>query len=393
MTLLSYDRFRRLSYALICGWILGAILYLLLGTGTFTTFYPGDLPGFYVPGVILERGLFHELYNFELQRVIENEFWPTPENKYYAFAYPPYTAILLWPLAWFPPITAKILWTVLQIAALCGTFLLLSWQGACPARARVPSWIFLASCAPVMTSVMGAQNTCFSAFLFAGTYVFMQHGSSRANLLAGIFAGALLYKPQFGLILVAYLLCLRNWKALGGAGLIGAIYYLMGASISGWMWPAQWISHASTFGLHNYTVNGHQMVSANGLLFSLTRMFSENSSHLSTILSVSHILSLLLLGGFFAAVAFRKIPSSKSFALVVLAAVCLSPQTLFYDFGIALLFLPIILPRNEDGFLMLVQALVLSWLCEAVRPIGTVPAYLPLVAWYSYVVFTRATHE
>ncbi|MCB0332996.1 MAG: DUF2029 domain-containing protein, partial [Bdellovibrionales bacterium] len=295
MSWLTDARFRRISYALVLGWILGLSLFLLLGSDSFSAFYPGDLPGFYVPGVIFDRGLFSELYNFDLQRSLENEFWPTAHNAYYAFAYPPYTAVLLWPLAWLTPISAKIVWTIIQLFACGGTLFFLSRLCAFSPHTRFAIYVLLLSCAPIMTSLMGAQNTCFSAFLFAGTLYFLNVDTPRGHSLAGLFAGALLYKPQFGLILIAYLLALRNWRAASGAGFMGFLFYLLGASVQGWNWPQLWLNHANSFGLQNYIVNGHQMVSLHGILFTVSQLFTNTPSHLSLVLWICTLMSFFLI--------------------------------------------------------------------------------------------------
>ncbi|MCB0334167.1 MAG: hypothetical protein KDD55_11745, partial [Bdellovibrionales bacterium] len=73
-----------------------------------------------------------------------------------------------------------------------------------------------------------------------------------------------------------------------------------------------------------------------------------------------------------------------SFPYVALIAVVLSPQTLFYDFGIPLFFLPLL--GNNDSKRVLLQALMVSWICESLRFVETVPAYAPLVLWYGYLL-------
>ncbi len=84
------------------------------------------------------------------------------------------------------------------------------------------------------------------------------------DLAAGLALSALLYKPQFGLPLLALVVFARRWRivrwwAFGAAGL-----YLAGAAMLGLGWVQRWLEQVAPFNEINLVVNGDLMVSAAG---------------------------------------------------------------------------------------------------------------------------------
>ena len=77
----------------------------------------GDFPAFYAPAVILERGQQASLYTIEAQQGAQNEFWPGLKGSFHFFAYPPFVAQALRPLAFLSPLQAKALFCCLLLAA------------------------------------------------------------------------------------------------------------------------------------------------------------------------------------------------------------------------------------------------------------------------------------
>ena len=116
---------RRYSLALALGLGLGWLLYLVAGEREGSAVLRGDFPAFYAAAELVWSGQGAALYDFEQQRALENRIWPDFAGDYYVFAYPPFFALLLAPLAALSPLAAKALTSLLLVAALLGALRLL----------------------------------------------------------------------------------------------------------------------------------------------------------------------------------------------------------------------------------------------------------------------------
>jgi len=137
--------------------------------------------------------------------------------------YPPPFLLLSTPMSWATPVAETLIWSATGAALL-----------AAAARAAGIRWaaigLGLLSPPTLYCFTMGQSGLFVSACLLAGFGLV-----EKAPLLAGVAAGCVIIKPQFGLLLPVCYLAARNWKAMVAAA--ATVLVLCGLS-------------AALFGLH-----------------------------------------------------------------------------------------------------------------------------------------------
>ncbi|MCO6430584.1 MAG: DUF2029 domain-containing protein [Deltaproteobacteria bacterium] len=389
-------RLRRISIALLIAFAASIAVGYSVDEEGRSLLKRGDFPGFYVLAKILESHPAERLYDPHLQREIENRYWPSFAGSFYMSVYPPYDAILLKPLALFSPQAAQLLFTIGMAA-----FYILSFFALAKINPSLrPQWLHIAVIclcfAPNFYAIFGAQNTALSMLLYSGAIYGSFRIGRKWEAVSGVCLGLWLFKPQFGLLALATSLFTRRMALLAGAALPALIFYLMGSSLMGYLWPLNWWKAASGFAEQNLEANAQQMVSlpaAGKILMKIAGLGSDSIAAGGIIIScvVTGVLLWFLLGVWKDS---RSSPEKFRRFLLLLGpgVVLVSPQTLFYDLGIALVSLIAVMDfkRNRD-----ITELLL--LCAAVLPITffresiAVPLF-PLVALYiGAAVWTRTS--
>lgn len=319
-------RLNRLSLALGLGLLIGIGVYWATGKSAGSALFRGDFPAFYAAAEIVWTGRGTELYNFDLQGNIENRHWPDFAGSFYIFAYPPFFALLLAPLAAFPPLVAKGLAMSLMLLAFLGALLLYRQSSPFLRHHFYFSLFYGLSFAPLLMAIVGVQNTALTLLIFA----FYDWARGRDHpALAGLVASMLLFKPQFGGLLFVYLLARGRRSELYGWAIGALLLYLLGAGVLGFSWPLIWLEAATRFGDLNFTINDHNMISLAGLSYWAFEFF-WGDGHVGLPYGYTLALGLLLL-------AFWSMKLDKEgFDLAPPLILLLSPQTLFYDVSIAL---------------------------------------------------------
>ncbi len=325
------SRSLRVSAALLLGLVASAAFLALSGSLPRFSLTTGDLPGFYVAAEILQNHSASELYNFTLQQEIQARLFPEMEGSFYIFAYPPFTAALLQPLALLSPDAAKIVFDGVQAAALILTFIILRPFLPENREYRLSICLLTICFMPVFTAVTSAQNTAFSMLLLSLVLRSLLLPSRVSNLIAGAAAGVWLYKPQYALFCLPLFLIYRRWDSLASFGVVALAWHALSSHLIGTDWLPRWLEATQQFGLLNYERNGFNMVSLNGTIASLN---SWAGNEAGSLLYLSSFLSVLL---FLTYLFFLwRSPTPYRLALFGWITVTVSPQTLFYDLGIAL---------------------------------------------------------
>jgi alpha-1,2-mannosyltransferase len=248
--------------------ILAALaLALLLATLRFEPGDPssrlgGDYPSFYGAGAIAADGDWGQLYDAARQQQ-EQAGLIDDEGGYLYFSYPPFVAAGYGLLARLDYRWSFLLHTILMTLALAGAITVLRpwlrWTGLPLPALLVVALAFY----PVFTGVIGGQNVALSLLLFAGA-ARLDH-DDRAYL-AGVVAALLLYKPQFGVVVVPLLLVARRWRMLAGWA-TGAIALLaISTMLMGGSWLSDWWGQAADFSSLNVAANGLNFISFPGFL-------------------------------------------------------------------------------------------------------------------------------
>ena len=359
-------RLNRITMALGLGFLSGFILYLLAGNRPESAFFRGDFPAFYAAAEIIWTGRGAELYDFALQAALENQHWPDFAGGYYLFPYPPFFALLLAPLAALPPLLAKGIATAILFAAFLGALLLVRGSSAFVRQHFAFVCCYLLTFAPLQIAIVGVQNTALSLLCLA--LVDWARHAGRP-WVTGLAATLLLYKPQFGVLFLCFLLGRGRRDELLGWALGALLLYLLGIPVLGPAWPLPWLQAATQFGALNFTSNGHNMISLAGLIYwggEVTLGFGALGLPWAYLLSAG----LLLL-----AVGYVR-RDERRFVLVPSLVLLLSPQTLFYDVAIALLFLVQGLrPGHPRDFMMLGAIWLYGILALMLRDLVTFPLF------------------
>lgn len=146
----------------------------------------------------------------------------------YAFFYPPLFLLVCWPLALLP-------WPAALLAWLGATGLAYGRVAAALMGRARPSLLPVLAFPAVFVTLGHGQNAFLTTALFGGAVLAMP----RRPVLAGLLFGALAIKPQLGLLIPVFLVCIGAWRSLAAAaltvlGLALAATLAFGADI----WPA-----------------------------------------------------------------------------------------------------------------------------------------------------------
>jgi hypothetical protein len=343
---------------------------LLLAVLTYDRDHPttrlgGDYPSFYAAGSIALAGDWDDLYSAERQSV-EQAGLIDDEGGYLYFSYPPFVAAVYIPLATLAYPLSFFVHTVLMALALVAA-IRFSWPWL-----EAVGWPMVALVAlslafyPLLRAVPGGQNTTLSILLLAAA---VRLERDEAPFWAGLALAGLLFKPQFGVVIVPLLLLTRRWRVLTGWVVGAGLLIALSGLLMGGMWLSDWWDQAAAFRDQNVAANGANFVSLPG--------FFENL--LGAGEAAAFVLGYVIAGLFGLVVAYFwwRYPKSQHlerYALAAAAVVLAAPQTLYYDAGLLLLGLGAVAAVIKNGGAAAVGALVaVSWVHVAADDLGWSP--------------------
>lgn len=323
------QRLNRVSTSILLAIVVALAVGYTIDTENKGLLRRGDFPGFYAPAVILSRGLEENLYDQKLQRNIENEFWPS-KGAYYSFAYPPFVALALKPLAAFTPRSAQLIFIAFHIACFLIALHLLSRLNPLLRQGYLFTLTGCLCFAPFFYAIFGAQNTALSMLLYTAAFIALKKQSGSGSFTSGILLGLWLFKPQYAAFGLLFLFGTKNLLGLVGFGVSATLLYILGAVVSGVSWPLEWLQTVTAFSSLNFIYNQQENVSVLGFFKALDLKFG---SQLFWFLGI--FLTAITLAWYFRSL-LRAPKSANNFMLLGPLTVALSPQTLFYDLGILL---------------------------------------------------------
>src|SRR6185369_18019498 len=146
--------------------------------------------------------------------------------------YPPFVAAGYAPLTWLPFKAAYVVHVL--VMALCVVAAMALLRAALPALQRDLLPIVAAALGfyPIFRAVLGGQNTPLSLLCAAGVAAAL---ARRRDWLAGVWAGAWLFKPQYAVAVAAMLLVGRidRRRFLVGFAAVALGYYAVGWILAG----------------------------------------------------------------------------------------------------------------------------------------------------------------
>jgi glycosyl transferase family 87 len=180
----------------------------------------GDFIQYYVFGVAARAGDASRLYDYEYLHALQTSLLPESAPERYLPVYPPQAFLVYLPLAALSYTQALVLWTLL-IVAIYAWAVWTCWHAS---RDALPDGVFVALAAaafpPFWNLVLHGHNTIvpLAAFVLGWLAIVRQR-----RFLAGLALGALLFKPQFGLVLAAIVIACGEWAMLAGIAVAGAV--------------------------------------------------------------------------------------------------------------------------------------------------------------------------
>ena len=343
---------------------------LLVATITYDRDHPtsrlgGDYPAFYAGGSIARQGDWDELYSAERQAV-EQAGLIDDDGSYLYFSYPPFVAGAYAGFAGIEYRWSFLIHTVLMGLALAAAVKILDpWLNGFGWPA-VALFALAVTFYPVLRAMPGGQNTTLSLLLLA---VAARLDRDEMPLLAGLALAALLFKPQFGVVIVPLLLIGRRWRVLAGWVAGAAVLWMISFLLMGGTWLADWWEQAGAFRDENVAANGHNFVSLPGFLENVL------GSGAPAALVAGYGLAAL----FGAAIAYYwwkhpRCHALERYGLAGAAVVIAAPQTLYYDAGILLLGLVVAVGLFRRSLPVVLGGLVVgSWVHVLADDLGWSP--------------------
>jgi len=315
----------------------------------------GDFPAFYGAGSIVAEQGYENLYDPATQQAAQDGLIAS-EGGYLFFAYPPFVATAY---SWLNPLGYRGAYVVQMMIMwlLAGATVALLM----PVNVTVRRYPFAVLAAlvlfqPILSSLIGGQNTIVTLFLFVAAY---RAEASGRELLAGVAIGLMAYKPQYGIPLAVIAAGAGRIRMLAGTAVTWLGLFLAAAAALGIGWIGPWWEQASAFRDTNATVNGPLFVSWPGFLEHLAGLGDSAGRALGLAVGAGGVLLLI---------AFwrrHRDFADLRYTAAAVGLVMIAPQSLFYEAGIAAV--AVMLVGHRAGkFLGVVSAVWASgWLYAA----------------------------
>lgn len=395
----TYSRSYRLSIAIAIALLAANVIVAFRDTKETSSVRRGDFPAFYAAAVIFSSGKQDHLYDEALQRDVQNHFFPALQGSFLPYAYPPFVAIILSPLAKLSPLTAKGVYTVIMIIFLGLTSVVITKLLHRHPRDAVIIFAIIFSFGPVLSGVSAAQNISISMMLYALACLIISRKGKYSEFLAGLALGFWLFKPSFAPLLLFLALFGGCFSLLLGALIPAALYYALGAIEFGWSWPAEWLSAARNFSKQDLITNCFQMVSIRGFTHAILQTFPFTFTLRFGINLAGLFLALII----FSLTAYRfllvlRLKATRQNALKELffllgpAVILLTPHALYYDLGLCLIpcFHYLSVKTDKASFLLII-ALLVMFLLALTRDMFPVSPMFVFAYWCYFFTYQRVT--
>jgi len=342
----------------------------------------GDFPAFYSAGGLVADGNIDNLYDPTAQAAEQAKLLGG-EDGFLAFAYAPHVALAYAPLSLVGYRLAYVLHTGLMVGALVLALGLIR-----PMVGVVDRWFALTVAStigfyPVFMAVGGGQNTALSLLLLVVVWRSLRDGRDAT---AGIAVALLMFRPQYAVPLLGLLFVGRHMKAVGWAVAGTAATWMTDAILLGPAWLSEWLHSVGPFVSLDADVNGHNAVSIVGF----TQATLGSDSAIAVVFGT--------LGSIAVAITLARVWRSPSvgldrqMALTAVGLVLLSPHTMFYDAGLIVITMAVLVDAAPLRRWPLVAAVSASSLLQVSSTSLGFSPFAPVVA-VVFLIALRSIQE
>lgn len=347
------------------------VLVVALGSGSSTVSgrVGGDFPAFYAAGSLVVHGQDDNLYDPTAQAAAQHDLLGS-EGGFLAFAYAPQVALAYAPLSLLDYRLAYVVHTALMAAALVAAMILIR-----PLVAVIDRWFALTIAAmigfyPIFMAIGGGQNTAVTLLLLTWMWRSLADGHQAR---AGIAVALLIFRPQYALPVMALLFLGRHFGAVGWAAVGMAATWTIDAVMLGPMWVPAWLERVGPFVSTDARINGHNAIAIIGFLQALLGVDS------SPAIVVGGLLSLTIATILAAVWWTESVELDLVMALTATGLVLMSPHTMFYDAGIIVITLAVLINR-DPGRWPLVPIMMIAAIAQVAAPAIGFSPFAPVVA-------------
>lgn len=182
---------------------------------------------FWIGSFMALNGKLSDIYNNSRFEEVEKSL--TGDNEHHVWLYPPTFLLMILPLSLLPYLASLAVWLAITLGSYC-----IVLRRICP-QPLIFFWILFFP--GIAINLLVGHNGCLSGTLLGGGLLFIE----SSPILAGIFFGLFLYKPQLAILIPLALLVGRRWKVLGMTAVAAICMGLASVLILGYEpWLAFW---------------------------------------------------------------------------------------------------------------------------------------------------------
>ena len=315
-----------------------------------------DFRNCYTAGLILKSGEGHRIYDYRLQKEIQDSVI-SQSPMVLPYVHLPYEALLFVPLALLTYRNAYFCLLALNLLCLLGCYRMLRkklW------RLETLWWcfpfLFLLAFMPVPAALMQGQDSLLTLLLFAAALGSLE---ARKVLRAGLLIGFAVFKFQLVIPIVGLFFLWRRWRFVVGSGIsvltaLSLSVLVSGfASLAGYARSLHEISTKFTAaGQVLYLMPVARMPNIRGLVFSIPHLASGAAMVLVTILSFAVVI--------LATWSARNAPAPWQLAIAISTTTLVGYHVLTHDLSILLVPIAMFLSQREARGLWIIPTVWLS---------------------------------
>ncbi|MCP1470801.1 hypothetical protein J3E64_002494 [Sphingobium sp. OAS761] len=224
-------RVRVAAWCVLASTLIGLMALFVTAHGTVDSLgrpLGTDFSNVWTAGLMADQGRAADAWDWPTHHEVQKQVHHDPDIPFYGWHYPPPFLIIAGLLAQFPYVAGLLIWQGLTLALALALV-----RHILPDH---PDAMLVALGAPVVLVCLGhGQNAFLTASLLGAGMMLLD----RRPWVAGMLLGALVYKPQFAVLIPVLILARGNRRAFVAAALTSAGLCVLTWLIWGWaVWQA-----------------------------------------------------------------------------------------------------------------------------------------------------------